>query len=70
MAAVANQPARGPMPWFAKLPKDQQAELLAIREEFKAGKLPCSARTLSRSISAEVRTIKPYTVSRWLLDGN
>lgn len=68
MAAVAKQPPRGPLPWFEKLPQDQQAELLAIREEFKAGKLPCSARTLSFSIAAEVGTIKPYTVSRWLLD--
>jgi hypothetical protein len=70
MEAVRNQPGRGPVGWFSRLPEDQQAELTALREEFRAGNLPCSARTISKSISAEIKIVKPYTVARWLLDAN
>lgn len=64
---------KGPQGWFKKLPADVQAELVAIREQFIAGKIAGTRTAVAKSIHAALSSRKLITaayteVLRWLRD--
>jgi hypothetical protein len=62
---------KGPMGWFHKLPANLQAELLDVRERFRAGKIAGNKTSVAKSIHAALKArgliTAAYTeVLRWL----
>jgi hypothetical protein len=64
--ATADAAIRGPETWFEKLDRSQQEELLALRAQFNAGKLPYTRNALATAIANELGSIKTAAVVAWL----
>lgn len=61
----------GPASWFEKLPTDVQAELVAVREQFRAGTVKATKNSLGRVIhdtliERGLPCCKPQQVVKWL----